>query len=71
MKLFFFRDAGDAFKSICKTLVDNGKIRRFLEYEPCVHELLLPNDNRLRGRSGSGGPLTITERTMSNQPYFC
>ena len=44
-----FRDAGDAFKSICKTLVDDGKIGRFVEYEPCVHELLSPNDNRLHG----------------------
>ena len=47
---------------------DNRKIGRFVEYEPCVHELLSP---RLHGIANSGGTLTITERTMSNQPYFC
>ena len=36
-----FWDAGDAFESICKTLVDDGKIGRFVEYEQCVHEFLL------------------------------
>ena len=37
-----FRHAGDAFN--CKTLVDDRKIGR----EPCVYELLSPNDNGLK-----------------------
>lgn len=46
-----FRDASECFNHVCDELKKEGKVKDFIEYEPCIHELLSPNDNNLHGQA--------------------
>lgn len=44
-----FHDAGNAFSKVKDEITAANIVDRFVEYPPCVHEILSPNDNNLHG----------------------